>query len=52
MKKFKITFVDETEAESEEAAYASLIEYLRGVVRYEDLDAFHFEEIKQKKASN
>ena len=48
MKKYKITFVDETEAENEEEAYAALIEYLRGVVRYEDVTAFEFEEVKEK----
>ena len=48
MKKYKITFVDETEAENEEEAYAALVEYLRGVVRYEDVTAFEFEEVKEK----
>jgi hypothetical protein len=49
MKKYKITFVDETYAENEEDAYDRLIEYLRGVVKYQDVTAFDFKEIKKKK---
>jgi hypothetical protein len=48
MKKYKVTFIDITEAENEEDAYARLIEYLRGVVRYEDVTAFDFEEVKEE----
>jgi hypothetical protein len=48
MKKYKVTFVDEIDAENEEYAYARLIEYLSDVVRYEDVTAFDFEEIKKQ----
>ena len=45
MKKFKITFVDEIEAENEEAAYKDLLDYLRDVVKYDDVTAFDFKDI-------
>lgn len=47
MKKYKVTFVDEIEAENEEDAYHRLIVYLQDVVQYEDVTAFEFEEIKE-----
>jgi hypothetical protein len=45
MKKYKVTFVDEIEARSEEEAYAMLVEYLKDCGRFEDVSAFDFEEI-------
>jgi|LakMenEpi03Aug12_release.lakeMendotaPanAssembly.Ray.scaffolds.fasta_scaffold6816218_2 hypothetical protein len=49
MKKFKITFVDEIEARSEEDAYAMMVEYLKDCGRFEDVSAFNFKEIKKEK---
>jgi hypothetical protein len=46
MAKFKVTFVDEIEAETEEAAYDQVINYMREVVQSEDVTAFDFEEIE------
>ena len=40
--KYKITFNDEIEADSDEQAYKNLIQYLRDCVKYEDVTAFGF----------
>lgn len=45
-KKFKITFNDIIEAETEEQAYDELLKYLSNMVRYEDVTAFEFEPVK------
>jgi hypothetical protein len=46
MKKvYKVTYTDLIEAESEEAAYATLLTYLGEVVEYADVTAFEFEEV-------
>lgn len=47
--KFKVTFQDTFEnCESEEQAYNALLEYLNDVVKYKDVTAFSFSEIKTK----
>ena len=43
MKKYKVTFTDTLEAESEEDCYEQLFEYLRSVLHFEDVTAFEFE---------
>ena len=48
MKTFKVTFVDEIVAESEEQAYCILLKYLTGCVEYEDVTAFDFKEMKKR----
>ena len=47
MKKFKITFVDEIEAESEEDAYGVLLKYLWECVEHSDVTAFDFKDIEE-----
>ena len=49
MKKFKVSFVDEIEAETEEEAYHLLIVYLQEVVEFEDVTAFEFTEVEENK---
>ena len=44
MKKYKVTFSDVLEAETEEDCYEQLFEYLRSVLHFEDVTAFEFEE--------
>lgn len=44
MKTFKVTFTDSIVAENEEKAYDLLLDYLREVVRNEDVTAFDFQE--------
>ena len=44
MKRFTVTFTDTQEAENEDEAYDSLIDYLRECVRQGDVTAFEFEE--------
>ena len=46
MKKFKITFTDIVEAETEEEAHEKFMPYIRNCGKYSDLDAFNFEEEK------
>lgn len=46
--KFKVTFVDEIEAESEDAAFDSMVQYLADCAKYEDVTGFDFKEIKEK----
>ena len=49
MKKFKVTFTDVFEAETEEDCYEQLFEYLRSVLHYEDVTAFEFKEAYKPK---
>tara|TARA_B110000014_G_C20067858_1_gene556637 strand:+ start:956 stop:1129 length:174 start_codon:yes stop_codon:yes gene_type:complete len=49
MKKYKVTFSDVLEAETEEDCYEQLFEYLRSVLHYEDVTAFEFEEAYKPK---
>ncbi len=44
MKHFKITFVDNITAETEEEAYNKLLRYLNSCVFYGDATAFNFEQ--------
>ena len=44
MKRFTVTFTDTQEAETEEDAYDSLIDYLRECVMLGDVTAFEFDE--------
>lgn len=49
LKSFKITFEDIFEnVESEEQAIDVLLDYLQECVRYEDVTAFKFEEVKEE----
>ena len=48
MKTFKVTFVDEIQADNEEDAYENLLIYLQDVVKFEDVTAFEFTEVKQE----
>ena len=47
MKKFKVTFRDEIEAESEEEAYKNIRDFCASVYNSGDLTAFLFEEIEE-----
>jgi hypothetical protein len=47
MKKFKVTFRDEIEAESEEEVYKNIRDYCAMVYNSGDVTAFKFEEIKE-----
>ena len=51
MKKYLVTFKDEFEATSEQDAYDKLLVYLGDCVRYEDVVAFDFKEMKEPKGS-
>jgi len=51
MKKYRVTFKDTIVAETEEAAYDKLLEYLGDCVRYQDVVAFDFEEVKEPQGS-
>ena len=46
MKKYKVTFVDEIEAENLEEAYYQLRLYLSNLQHYDDISVFEFKEIK------
>ena len=46
MKKFKVTFRDEIEAESEEDAYKNIRDFCAMVYNSSDVTAFKFEEVK------
>ena len=45
MKKFKVTFRDEIEAESEEEAYKNILNFCAMVYNSGDVTAFKFEEV-------
>lgn len=47
MKRYKVTFKDIFEVESEDEAYDVLLDYLAEIVRYEDVTAFDFKEIQE-----
>ena len=47
MKKFKVTFIDYIEAESEEEAYKNILNFCAMVYNSSDVTAFKFEEIKE-----
>ena len=47
MKKFKVTFRDEIEAESEEEAYKNIRDFCAMVYNSSDVTAFKFEEVKK-----
>ena len=48
MKTFKITYEDEIEAETKEEAYKRLLVVLASDVKYQDVEAFKFEEISDE----
>ena len=48
MKTFRVQFVDEITAKTEEDAYKILLNYLRDCAEYGDATAFQFEEIEHK----
>jgi ATP-dependent Zn protease len=41
--KYKVTFEDVIEADTEEQAYQHILAYLEECVRYDDVTAFNFE---------
>ena len=45
MRKFKVTFIDYIEAESEEDAYDNVLDYCAEVYNSGDVTAFKFEEV-------
>ena len=45
--KFKVTFEDVIEAETEEDAYDEMIKYCFDIHNNEDVTAFNFEEVKE-----
>jgi len=45
--KYKITFEDIIEADSEEEAYDKMVEYCGDVYETEDVTAFNFEELRE-----
>lgn len=47
MKKYRVTFKDVFEVENEDEAYDVLLDYLAEIVRYGDVTAFDFKEIKE-----
>ena len=48
MKTFRVQFVDEITAETEEDAYEILLRYLSDCAEYKDVNAFQFEEVEHK----
>ena len=52
MKIYKVTFQEFFFANTEEEAYDELIEYLRDVVKYQDVTAFDFTEVKKPRNPN
>lgn len=48
MKTFRVQFVDDISADTEEQAYAILLESLASMAQYQDATAFQFEEIEHK----
>lgn len=48
MKTFRVQFVDDIDAKTEEEAYAILLESLASMAKHGDATAFHFEEVEHK----
>ena len=48
MKTFRVQFLDDISAETEEDAYAILLESLASMAQYQDATAFQFEEVEHK----
>ena len=48
MPKYKVTFTDEIESESEIGSYDALLNYLKECVINEDVSAFNFEKINHQ----
>ena len=48
MKTFRVSFVDDISAKTEEDAYRIFLAYLRDCAEYEDATAFQFEEVEHK----
>ena len=46
--KAKVTFENTFDAENEDELYDSVLEYLLYVVKYQDLTAFNFEEVREE----
>jgi hypothetical protein len=44
MKQFRVTFIDTVSANTEEEAYAILLDYLNDCARFKDATAFDFQE--------
>jgi hypothetical protein len=43
LKRFRVYYIDEVEAETEEGAYDKTLEYLRDCVNYGDVSLFNYE---------
>ena len=48
MKTFRVQFLDDISAETEEEAYAILLESLASMAKYGDATAFEFQEVEHK----
>lgn len=48
MKTFRVQFLDDISAETEEEAHAILLESLGSMAQYQDATAFQFEEVEHK----
>jgi len=48
MKKYIVTYYDEIEANSLEEAYEKLLVVLKSDVKYRDVEAFKFKEVKKE----
>jgi len=46
--KVEVTFKDTFDAENKDELYDSVLEYLLYVVKYQDLTAFNFEEVREE----
>ena len=48
MKTFRVQFLDDISAETEEEAYAILLESLASMAKYGDATAFQFQEVEHQ----
>ena len=45
MKRYRVFYVDEVQANSEEEAYDETLKYLQDCIKYEDVSSFNYEYI-------
>ena len=48
MKTYRVTFIDNVTANSEEEAYDALLHYMGQCVKYQDVTCFTFEEVQEE----
>ena len=48
MKTYRVTFIDNVTANSEEEAYEALLHYMGQCVKYQDVTCFTFEEAQEE----